>query len=284
MAGTGREVIEVAVATLRGRRLANELRQLREAAGLTLDDAAKEALISKSALSRIENALVTPRPLVLRSLCQAYNVPNLEAERLADLGKAASQPGWWHTFADQLKQGYSVFIGFESEAIAIKSYEPLLVPGLLQTKEYAEAISRAAERTDEETELGVAARMRRQERIKEMDLSYVIEESTLRRIVGGPDVMTAQLKRLLEFSYQPKASLQVVLEGAGGHIAMDGQFGLLEFGNDFPTVAFAETQAGQIWIEESTDIERLIHVFDKMTSTALDVEATRDVIRRHIGG
>ena len=117
-----------------------------------------------------------------------------------------------------------------------------------------------------------------------MDLSYVIEESTLRRIVGGPDVMTAQLKRLLEFSYQPKASLQVVLEGSGGHIAMDGQFGLLEFGNDFPTVAFAETQAGQIWIEESTDIERLIHVFDKMTSTALDVEATRDVIRRHIGG
>ena len=132
----------MAVPTLRRRRLAAELRRLREEAGISLDQAAKLADLAKSTLSRMETAQIGTRPLTVRALMTIYGIPDAEAESLVQLARDARKVGWWQTYSNVIPSQHADYIALESEAAVIHSYEPQLVPGLLQTERYARELIR----------------------------------------------------------------------------------------------------------------------------------------------
>jgi transcriptional regulator with XRE-family HTH domain len=270
--------------TVRRRRLAAELRRLREDTGLTIDNAAAAADISKSALSRIENSLVPAKPPVVRALIHAYKVSDTKAESLLALARDVGQAGWWNTFNDVTSAVFSVFIGFEAEASSVRSYEAQFVPGLLQTREYMTAIFGAYNMTTQEIERRTEVRLRRQDRINEIELWFIIEESVLRRPVGGHDVMQAQLSHMLHAMDFRNLTLQVLPESVGAHPGLEGAFGMLEFPDESdPAVAYIEGHAGQVWLEKADDIARLTRTFDRLRATALSERETQILIRRHLG-
>ncbi|WP_433060393.1 helix-turn-helix domain-containing protein [Dactylosporangium sp. CS-033363] len=269
--------------TVRRRRLAVELRRRREQIGLTIDEAASAADISKSALSRIENALVTPRVPVVRALIHAYKIDESGASALVELSREASRRGWWQSYGDVLSEQTSNFIGFEAEASAIRTYECLVVPGILQTAEYAKAITRGFQLPfdDETVERIIAARIRRKERLDEqLELWAIIEEHVLRRPTGGPAVMRGQLAHLAELSRtRPNVTLQVLPNSISAHPGFDGPFVVLEFGNaGDPDLGYVESQAGELWLDRPDDVRRLNRAFDHLRAFAMSPEASINLL------
>ncbi|MEV0720718.1 helix-turn-helix transcriptional regulator [Asanoa sp. NPDC050611] len=269
--------------TVRRRRLAGHLRGLREASGLTIDEAAARADISRSALSRIENSTVAAKPPIVRSLTRVYNVPEANVEALVQLARDAGKRGWWQGYGDILSTELGVYIGFETEANSVRGYEPLVLPGLLQTEAYAEAVFRAfgSQTKPEDIERKVAARAERQQRLKELDLWFIVEESVLHRRVGGLPVMRPQLERLTEVSRQQNVTLQVVPLASGAHPGLDGSFSIFGFADDNdPDIGYSESPAGEIWIDKPDDLRRLSHAFDILRATALSSDASHHLIER----
>jgi len=142
--GQAGTVVESMVSpTLRRKRLARLLRELRDQACLTIEEAAERIDISRSAMSRAENALVGVKPMMVRDLARAYNVDSATTATLLNLARDANKKGWWQDFTSVLTDGDTTYIGFEEEASSIQSYQTLLVPGILQTADYARAIFQA---------------------------------------------------------------------------------------------------------------------------------------------
>lgn len=261
--------------TVRRRRLGYELRRLREKAGLTIDDVAGQMDCSASKISRIEtgHSGVTPRDV--RKLLDIYEVVGPEGDELVQIARDARQKGWWHPYSTVLT---SAFVGLEAEASAIQAYEQQVVPGLLQTAEYARAMMRAArpDIDDDEVERRVHVRMRRQSLLgKEhpVDLWAVLDEAVLSRPVGGDAVMRAQLAALVEAADCPNVTLQVLPFDVGAHAGMDGTFTILSFPNPAdPPVVFAENATGGLFIEKSEELRKYEAIFEHIRATALPPE------------
>lgn len=261
--------------TVRRRRLGYELRRLREKAGLTIDDVAGQMDCSASKISRIEtgHSGVTPRDV--RKLLDIYEVVGPEGDELVQIARDARQKGWWHPYSRVLT---SAFVGLEAEASAIQAYEQQVVPGLLQTAEYARAMMRAArpDIDDDEVERRVHVRMRRQSLLgKEhpVDLWAVLDEAVLSRPVGGDAVMRAQLAALVEAADCPNVTLQVLPFDVGAHAGMDGTFTILSFPNPAdPPVVFAENATGGLFIEKSEELRKYEAIFEHIRATALPPE------------
>jgi transcriptional regulator with XRE-family HTH domain len=261
--------------TLRGRRLALELLRRREAAGLSREEAARQLEWSTSTIFRIETGRSRPQPGNVRVLLELYGVTGPERDGLIRLSREARQPGWWHSFRDVLPNPYEVYIGLEAGAASIRNFEPVVIPGQLQTEEYARQTLRngPGELDREDVERLVQVRMERQRilsREARPRLWAVLDEAVIRRLVGGPEVMREQLRHLIECAEQGKTTLQVVPFGAGAHAGTTGPFVILEFPEATdPDVVYVETLAGDIYLEASSDVDRYTLAFARLLAAAL---------------
>lgn len=251
--------------------LGKQLRDLRERQGLTTEDVASHVDCSPSTISRIEGGKVGVRRGALLQLLDLYRVTDeAHRETLIALAKQGKQRGWFARYGD-LPATYSRFIGLESAAVEMRDYEPLVVPGLLQTEEYARALVLADPSLDAEgAETRVRVRMERQAlltRPEPLNFIAVLDESVIRRVIGGPDVMRGQLKHLVEISQLRNITIQVLPFSGGAYAGMAGSFAILDFANA-ASIVYVEHLSGDIY-QESDDIRRYSVVFENLRAAAL---------------
>jgi len=270
--------------TVRLRRLAAELRSLRASSGLTRDEVVERTGINVATMYRIEHARVRPQTRTLRTLLDLYGVENDQQAELVALLRDARERGWLHAYQSELPEQYMTFIGFEGEARNSWNYESLFVPGLLQTEGYARAVITGTLpfASREEVERRVEVRMERREVLRNenpLELWGIVDEAALRRQVGGPAVMHAQLRQLLEATELPNITLQVIPFDAGAHAGMADSFVFLQFAEEaIPDVVSVETMAGELFLEAESDIRRYKLVFEHLRAVAASPDASRSLI------
>ncbi|MEH0829922.1 MULTISPECIES: helix-turn-helix domain-containing protein [unclassified Micromonospora] len=259
--------------TVRRRRIARELRQLRERAGMTLDVAARQLDMSKSNLSRIENAQIGIKPRDVRAALALYAVTGADAEALIEIARGAQQRGWWQNYSDVLPEWFEFYVGLEAEAATLRTYEAESVPGLLQTEAYAREIYRRTAGEDG-LERKVAARLRRQEvlhRESPVQLSVVLNEAVLRRPVGGPAVMAEQLTHMATVAQSPNVTIYVLPFDAGGHPAMSTPYVILNFADAADaSVVYLDNLTMGLALEEAGHVRGYSLVHEELCRMALD--------------
>ena len=258
--------------TVRRRRLGQELRQLREAADLTMDEVARRLEVSPAKISRIETGRVGVRPRDVSDLLDQYKVTGRHRDDLLTLSREARQQGWWHSYSDVLSEGTDIWIGLETEAEAIRLYELQLVPGLLQSEEYARAVLRAHYRSEqlEQIDQRVKLRLARQQLVIEQNntpIWAVLDEAVLQRQMGSPEIMQSQYRRLLEFSEEGNITIQVLPLDVGVYSGVPVGFWIMQLA-DSPEVVVIEHRGGVLYIERSEDVAAYVHVFDWIRATA----------------
>src|SRR6266567_675224 len=272
--------------TVRHKRLTSELRRLRADSGLTRDDVAGRLDWHPTKVTRIETgqwARLNVRDV--RDLLDVYGVTDeAQREALVQLARDARQRGWWHTYGDVLPSEYTHFIGLEAEAASVRTYQQVLVPGLLQTEHYGRAVIQAFRPHDAATELDrrVAVRHERQRRVIEdrtLNLWAVLGEGVIRQLVDSSGVTAGQLRFLAETSELPNVQVQVLPSSAGAHGAMVGAFEILGFPDPIdPDVVYLENMASALFLEDPGDISRYVQVFDYLRAAALSPQATRAML------
>ncbi|WBB97453.1 helix-turn-helix transcriptional regulator [Solwaraspora sp. WMMA2059] len=269
--------------TVQRRRLATELRALREAAGLTIDQVIQQVKISKSTLSRVENAQVSVTTRNVTKLLRLYGVPDKEAVGLIELARDAQKYNWWVDYSGAMPHGLDGYIAFEDEATQLRTYDVQLVNGLLQTSDYARAIISAEfpegppEKIEERIELRLA-RQRILERRKPPRLWFIFDEAVLHRPVGGPQVMAAQLEHMITMAQRPSITVQVLPFRQGAHMGMGGPFAMLDFSNH-PTVVYQENLSGALYLDKDYHVEMHGLAFDHLRATALSPADTLAFLR-----
>ncbi|MCX4964062.1 helix-turn-helix domain-containing protein [Streptomyces sp. NBC_00654] len=269
--------------TVRRRRLGQELRRLREIKGMTAEEVAERLLVSQSKISRLENGRRSISQRDVRDLCGVYEVEDVRVvDSLMQMAKDSRQQGWWHAFGDI---PYSVYIGLETDAESLRVYEPQVVPGLLQTRAYAEALINGAlpETSPSDIEKRVNVRARRQDRVNAPEhplrLWAVIDESALRRMVGGKQVMREQLEHLVEQSLLPHVTVQVLPFDMGAHPGINGQYAILEFPDAADSsVVYIEGVTSDLYLEKANDVQRYSVMYEHLRAQSLNVEQTRQFI------
>lgn len=267
--------------TVRRRRLASELRRLREAADLTIDDVSEKLECSASKISRIETGHVGVTPRDVRDMLQLYGLGGDDREALVQLSREARTRGWWHAYSEVFT---GAFVGLEADASSLRAFQALLVPGLLQTERYAHAVIRAMRPDADEQEVArrVTARMQRQQLLAELtppEYWAVIDEAVLHRAVGGADVMAEQFDRLLQAAALPHVTIQVVPFGAGAHPGMEGPFLILGFPEQAdPDVVYVDSTTGGAYLEMPDDVRRYALMFDHLRAAALKPDDSTDLI------
>jgi transcriptional regulator with XRE-family HTH domain len=277
-------------ATVRNRRLAAELRRLRESGDFTGDDVAERLGWSASKVSRLENARQAPRFADVRRLLDLYGVEGNYREQLLQLARDAVRRGWWEAFSDALPEPYASYIGLEIEAEELWQWETQVVPGLLQTEAYAQAVEQRSHSTEvippSRVDARVEARLERQSvltREAPLRLSVVLDEALLLRRYGDAAVMAEQLQHLQELSVLPNLTLQVLpLEGP--HPIATGSFTLLQFplvgGIKFHDVVYIEHLNGCSYLEEETETYRHRLSFERLRAEALGPAESLETISR----
>jgi transcriptional regulator with XRE-family HTH domain len=268
--------------TVRRRRLGQELRRLRELKGMTAEEVAERLLVSQSKISRLENGRRSISQRDVRDLCGVYEVEDHRiVESLMQMAKDSRQQGWWHAFGDI---PYSVYIGLETDAASLRVYEPQVVPGLLQTPAYAEALIRGAlpETPPTDVEKRVQVRLRRQERISADDplrLWAVIDEAALRRTVGSRPIMREQLEQLVERSQLPYITVQILPFDMGAHPGLNGQYAILEFPDAADSsVVYIEGVTSDLYLEKAHDVQKYSVMYEHLRAQALNAEQSRQFI------
>lgn len=262
--------------TVRRRQLGAELRRLREQAGRRIEDVATHLECSMSKISRVETGQAPIKARDVRDLLEWYGVADpLRIETVMQIHKDAQQQGWWAHYGDVLPSGMATYAGLEADARVLRSYESMVVHGLLQTEDYARAVIAAFQPNQpHETDQLVRFRKERQALLTRqpdpLELWVVMEESALRRPVGGKDVMTAQLRHLAEATALPNVTLQIMPTAKGAHPALSGAFSLLEFEPHTPTVVYVNSMAGNVYLEKERDVRSFIQTFDLLRAAAPD--------------
>lgn len=270
--------------TVRLRRLAAELRRLRAAADLSREDASEQTGINNATLYRIETARARPQKRTLTTLLNLYAVGTEQREYLTTLCRDAAKQGWLRPYHSDLPEEYSAYISFEAEAAGVRNYESLFVPGLLQTEDYALAVVRGGlpSATDGEVADRVQARMERQGVLTKdapLRLWAIVDEAALRRVVGGADVMRAQLLHLVEAVKAPNVTFQVIPFGAGAHPGMPGSFVLVDFSDPMDTdLIHIDSMAGDLFLEADADVRRYASIFDNLRAIALSPDDSASLI------
>ncbi|MET7616000.1 helix-turn-helix transcriptional regulator [Streptomyces sp. NPDC005408] len=269
--------------TVRRRRLGQELRRLRELKGMTAEEVAERLLVSQSKISRLENGRRSISQRDVRDLCGVYEVEDHRiVDSLMQMAKDSRQQGWWHAFGDI---PYSVYIGLETDAASLRVYEPQVVPGLLQTRQYAEALIAGAlpESGTTDVEKRVSVRLRRQERINDgehpLRLWVVVDEAALRRLVGDKTLMREQLEHLVELSQLPHVTVQVLPFEMGAHPGINGQYAILEFPDaSDSSVVYIEGVTSDLYLEKANDVQKYSVMYEHLRAQALNVDQTRQFI------
>lgn len=271
--------------TTRRRQLGADLRRLRERKGLTLEEAGARVGISKATLSRYETKEGTVKWPAVDALCREYDAPDDVREALVELAKGARIQGWWRSLADPVPESMNLMLTLEDEVVREDHYACMYIPGLFQTRAYAEAVHRASEMgcSDREVQHMVDIRMKRQELLQRSDPPHiwaVVDEAAIHRVVGGPDVMREQLQHLLELSGTPQVTVQILPFSAGAHAAAVGSFALLRGQSQDLDVVYVDLLGGGLFMEKPKELERYKSAFDYLRAQALDLPSSSEAIRR----
>ncbi|CAL9296165.1 hypothetical protein SUDANB148_02584 [Streptomyces sp. SudanB148_2056] len=271
--------------TTRRRQLGADLRRLRELAGLTLEEAGARVGISKATLSRYETKEGVVKWPAVDALCREYGATDEERLALVELAKGARIQGWWRSLADPIPESMNLMLTLEDEVVREDHYACMYVPGLLQTRAYAEAVHRASEVRCEEREVQhmVDIRMKRQELLEREDpphLWAVIDEAALRRRVGGREVMREQLTHLLTMAERSRITVQVLPFDRGAHAAAVGSFAVLRGQAPELDVVYVDLLGGGLFMEKPEELERYKLAFEYLSAQAFDFESSTDLIDR----
>ncbi|MGW2388026.1 helix-turn-helix domain-containing protein [Streptomyces lydicamycinicus] len=253
--------------------LGTQLRRLREAAGITREAAGDAIRGSHAKISRLELGRVSCKERDIADLLTLYNVTD-EAVRadFLKLARRTSSPGWWHQYGDVLPGWFETHIGLEEAASVIRTYEVQFVPGLLQTADYARAVAQLGHprSSPEEIERRVQLRVHRQELLTVPDAPRVwavIDEASLRRPLGGPEVMTDQLRHLLKMTELPNVTLQIAPFSLGGLAAAGGPITILRFLEpDLPDIVYLEQLTSALYLDKRDDVDHYLAVMDRLSA------------------
>ncbi|WP_280468760.1 helix-turn-helix domain-containing protein [Nocardia cyriacigeorgica] len=276
------------------RQLGRYLRDMRTQSGLTIAQAARLMEWGASTLQRLEKGQADRiRTIDIRELCRIYGVPDRLAEGLAGLAQQADTPSWWHAFGDVIPETFDVYVGLEAAAERVAAYHPEIVPGLLQTADYARALYRLAHpgETEAALEQRVQLRLQRQalitRRVAPATVDVVLPESVLRRMVGGAKVMAAQLRHLADIGTRDNVTVRVLPFAAGAPLGVGvGAFTILDFGTDRagrplePPVVHAEGLTGDLYLERPVDVRRYHRAHENLQQCALDGQSSRHLLRQ----
>jgi transcriptional regulator with XRE-family HTH domain len=262
----------------RRRELSALLRQLRLNAGLTIEQVAERLLCSPSKVSRMETGVRAGTMRDIRDLCDLYGVADhAQRDYLTELVRESRKQGWWQSYGVL----FGTYIGLESDASSISVFHATVVPGLLQTADYARAILTATRSGPEGIDQLVEVRLRRQELLNRDDppeVLVVLDEAALRRQIGGPSIMKPQLDRIIEQSGLPNVSVRVIPYARGAYKAIDSSFIMLEFANQMAGIVFVEGLFGLLYIEREQDLERYREVFLSARSSAMSEDESIELI------
>ncbi|GAB2716296.1 helix-turn-helix domain-containing protein [Nocardia thraciensis] len=280
--------------TLPRRRLGRLLRDLRHQTGITLEEAAHLIELSPSSLQRLETGQATRIRLVdIRELCRLYDADEVTAAGLLGLAQQATEKSWWNAYGGLIPPDFDVYVGLESAARQIFSYTPDAVLGLLQTPAYARVLARSVYPNDSDAEMDqrMELKLKRQAKLTRkrhpVRLSVVLLECALRRMVGSPRIMAAQLRHLADMSTRPNIDLRILTYRAGVPLGDPiGLFTILEFGTDNrgevlePPVVYLENFTGDLYLETPDDVQRYHEAHQAIRRAALDNVASRNFIRQ----
>jgi hypothetical protein len=271
--------------------LGNQLRRLRETADVTPDRAGYEIRASRSKINRMENGRVSFKERDVADLLTLYGVTDQQLrDVMLDLAKRANAPGWWAKYSDILPDWFEMYLGLETSASIIRTFEFQFVHGLFQTEDYARAVMMHGHQAGpaDEIDRRVSLRMKRQDLLLGQDPPQVwsiVDEAVLRRPVGGREVMRSQLRRLVELSEMPHVTIQVMPFGHGGHSATSGSFTLLRFNQaDLPDVVYIEQLTSALYIETRSDVDQYLEVVNRLSTEALTPAASARFISKIITG
>ncbi|MER5227988.1 helix-turn-helix domain-containing protein [Streptomyces flaveus] len=265
--------------------LGRRLLDLRERAGLKREEAARILRVTAATVRRMEMAEVALKIPYLQLLLKAYGVSEEESDAFVALAEEANQPGWWQRFHDILPGWFSMYVSLEGAAGLIRSYEPHFVPGLMQTEEYARGVMESGaigQTRPEDIERHVALRMQRQELLTREDAPrfwVVMDETALRRPVSGPEVMRAQIDKLLEITKLPNVTLQIAPFSSGPHAGTYGPFVLFRFAvPELPDMVYSEYLTGAVYLDARAEVSTYLEVMDRMAAQAATAHRTNEIL------
>lgn len=272
------------------RQLAAQLKELRDTTELTLTEVAERLEVNQGSLSRIENGERGTTPVLVRALLDVYGVED-EAQRsdVLDLVRAdkEQQKPWWRKYSTVLTPTrYDGYLALEAGATSLASYQPMLVPGLLQTEDYARAVisQMRMDLSPPQVESLVKVRMKRQNSRLAGEhpakMWAILDEAVVRRTVGSAEVMRDQLRKLVEVSEQPNATVQLLSFSLGAHPGLYGPFVILTFPDPTPNLVWLENPKNSVYLESVEDVDNYTEIFDQLRACALGPSETRTRIAR----
>jgi hypothetical protein len=275
--------------TLRRRRLGSELKKCRDQAGLTQDQVSRHFEWHAAKVTRIETARVAVTPRDVKDLLTLYGVADEDyRDALMTLARQSRERTWWTDYRDLMRPGN--FVGMETEATWTRVWEPIVLPGLMQTEPYMRALMRTGRRADapESIDRRVALRLKRQVRLtgaNPLNVWAIIDQSVLHRVIGGKDVMRDQFHRLIDVAALPNVNLQILPFDAGEHPFLGGSAALL----DFPEVAhsdviYLEGLAGDYYEEQPSEVARYRDEYERLSEMALDPSSSIKMIKSLLDG
>ncbi|MEU6152367.1 helix-turn-helix transcriptional regulator [Actinosynnema sp. NPDC047251] len=264
--------------------MSTELRALRLARGLSCAEVAEAIGCSESKISRMETAnrgLYADEVAAILGFLQAPSKLRQELVALVRTGEARN----WHAIHGKLPGHWRDLIGFESQAVALRNYEPLFIPGLAQTSDYARTIIRGCDRdlSDGELDALVATRMGRQVILGRTHLHLLIDETALRRTLGDPPMMRGQLRHLVTLAGRQRVVIQVVPFDSPAHPGLEGPFARLEFA-DQPDLVYVESRHTSTFLEEEVHLKGARDAWDALRTLALSPEESIRLIAEFAGG
>jgi hypothetical protein len=266
-----------------------QLRRLREAKGITRDDAGYVIRGSGSKISRLELGKVSFKERDISDLLTHYGVlDSLQREAILTLARDANAPGWWHNYDDVLPQWFETYVGLEEAASMIRTYEVQFIPGLLQTEDYARAVMIAGrpDLPSDEIEKRVKLRAARQELLTRTPAPRfwaVVDEGALRRPIGGSRVMRAQLEHLIDLRELNNISVQIMPFRFGGHAAEGGAFSVLRFPEqELPDVVYVEQLVSALYLDKREQVDRYGQIFDRLTVDSQPPDLSAETLQKII--
>jgi transcriptional regulator with XRE-family HTH domain len=263
--------------------LGGALRRRREAAGVSRERAGEAIRASPAKISRLELGRVGFKERDVADLLTAYGVRDpAERAEFLDLARQANTPGWWHRYSDLLPSWFETYLGLEQAASVIRNYELQFVPGLLQTRDYARAVTMLGHSDPVEVERRVELRMQRQELLtgaRAPTLWAVVDEAALRRSLLGPGQSRDQITHLIEMNELPQISLQVAPFSYGGHAAAGGPFAILRFSEpDLPDIVYLEQLTSALYLDKRSDVEHYAAVMDRLCAQVEPPDRTTEIL------
>lgn len=268
---------------VRRRYVGKTLRRHREARDMRVSAVAKKLGISQPSLTRIENGRNAIMARHVYKLCEIYGLGKRDTDRLIRLAEESRERGWWESYSDVISDWFEIYASLEADADQILIYESEFVPGLFQTPGYVRAGFQAGnpEASEAAGHRIVDLRQARQLRLQDHDITALVNEGAVRRVVGGPDVMRGQLEYLITVIEKQHANIQIVPFSAGAHAAMGGPFYMLKFPDaDEIDLVHVENERGGMYFERSADLLRYADVFARTQQVALSPTDSVALLRK----